>query len=142
MHRRHTGGAFHEDWRKTRLNEDGSFEPRVKTTKDMAWIEAQGTDQVDIANTDYENLPSDMQAENKAAAKVIAGIFEACNGQIDLDDPATRSSIGETVHSAWLSRNVLAKGGDLDVPFADLPVEEQDKDLAQVVVAQRVFSQG
>jgi hypothetical protein len=134
------GSAFHEDWRKTRLNEDGSFEPRVKTTKDEAWIEAHGTDQVDIANTDFENLPSDWQAENKAAAEVIVNVFEAHNGQVGLDNPATRTNIGETVHAAWLSRNEWAKGGDLDVPFADLPVEEQDKDLNQVVVAQRVFT--
>ncbi len=133
------GSAFHEDWRKTRTNEDGTFEPRVKTTKDESWIEANGTDQVDIANTTYEGLPSDWQGENKAAAEVVVGVFNKNNGNIDLDNPDTRNTVGEQIHAAWLSRNEWAKGGDLDVPFADLPVEEQNKDLDQVVVAQRVF---
>lgn len=134
------GNAFHEDWRKTRLNEDGTFEPRVKTTKDEAWIEANGTDQVDIANTTYEGLPADWQAENKAAAEVVVGVFNERNGMVDLNDPDTRAAVGEQVHTAWLSRNEWAKGGDLDVPFADLPVDEQNKDLDQVVVAQGVFA--
>ncbi len=134
------GSAFHEDWRKTRLNEDGSFEPRVKTTSDEAWIEANGTDQVDIANTTYADLPADWQAENKAAAEVIVGVFNERNGVVDLDDSDTRAQVGEQVHAAWLSRNEWAKGGDLDVPFADLPIDEQNKDLDQVVVAQRVFA--
>lgn len=135
------GSAFHEDWRKTRLNEDGSFEPRVKTTKDEAWIEANGTDQVDIANTKYEELPDDWQAENKAAAEVVVSIFNERNGKVDLADPDTRAVVGEQVHTAWLSRNEWAKGGDLDVPFADLPIDEQNKDLDQVVVAQGIFAQ-
>lgn len=134
------GSAFHEDWRKTRLNEDGTFEPRVKTTKDEAWIEASGTDQVDIANTTYEGLPADWQAENKAAAEVVVGVFNERDGAVDLNDQGTRTAVGEQIHAAWLSRNEWAKGGDLDVPFEDLPVDEQNKDLDQVVVAQRVFA--
>lgn len=134
------GTAFHEDWRKTRLNDDGSFEPRVKTTSDEAWIEANGTDQVDIANTTYEGLPADWQAENKAAAEVIVGVFNERSGNVDLTDPETREAVGEQVHEAWLSRNEWAKGGDLDVPFADLPLDEQNKDLDQVIVAQSVFA--
>jgi hypothetical protein len=134
------GTAFHEDWRKTRLNEDGTFEPRIKTTKDEAWIEANGTDQVDIANTTYDGLPADWQAENKAAAEVIVGVFNERSGDVDLSDPETREAVGEQVHAAWLSRNEWAKGGNLDVPFADLPVDEQNKDLDQVLVAQAVFA--
>lgn len=131
---------FHEDWRKTRQLEDGSFEPRVKQTKDEAWIESHGTDQVDIANTGYTELPSDWQAENKAAAEVVVGIMDTHNGAIDLSNEAIRNQVGATVHEAWLSRNEWAKGGELDVPFDQLSEAEQAKDIDQVVVAQRVFS--
>jgi len=43
------GSAFHEDWYKTRLDDAGNFEPRVKETSDNAnaWVEASGTNQVD-----------------------------------------------------------------------------------------------
>lgn len=134
------GSAFHEDWRKTRLDDAGNFEPRVKETSDTAWIEANGTNQVDIANSTYDQLPEDWKAENKAAAEVVVGVMIDRNGSVDLSDEATRTEVGGVIHDAWLSRNEWAKGGELDVPFADLSAEEQAKDIAQVEVAQRVFS--
>jgi hypothetical protein len=61
---------LHEDWRKTRLNEDGTYEPRLKNTSDQEWIAAHdGSTEVDIANTTYENLPADWQAENATAGE-------------------------------------------------------------------------
>lgn len=131
---------FHEDWRKTRLNEDGSYEPRLKQTKDKEWTSRHGTDQVDIANTNYADLPSDWQAENKAAAEVVVGVMAENDGKVDLSDPKTRNEVGGKIHDAWLSRNDWAKGGELDVPFSELPEAEQAKDLDQVAVAQRVFT--
>jgi hypothetical protein len=131
---------FHEDWRKTRLDADGNYEPRVKSTKDEAWIADHGTNQVDIANSTYDELPSDWQAENGAAADVVVDVMNGADGAIDLTDPDVRSEVGQKIHDAWLSRNEWAKGGTLDVPFNDLPQDEQDKDIDQVVVAQRVFS--
>lgn len=133
--------ALHEDWRKTRLQEDGSYEPRVKPTKDEEWITAHGTDQVDIANTTYPELPSDWQAENKAAAEVVVDIMDEANGTVDLTNPEQRTASGTTIHDAWLARNEWAKGGELDVPFDQLPQVEQAKDLDQVVIAQQVFQQ-
>jgi len=135
------GSAFHEDWRKTRLDEaTGTFEPRVKETKDVAWIEAHGTDQVDIANSTYEQLPEDWKAENKAAAEVVVGVMLDRDGVIDLSDESTRLEVGGIVHDAWLARNEWAKGGELDVTFDQLTPEEQAKDINQIEVAQRIFS--
>ncbi len=128
-------GALHEDWRKTRKQEDGSFEPRVKTTKDEAYIKAHGTDQVDIANSTYGELPSDWQAENKAAAETVVGILDEHHGQIDLTNKESREQVGSRIHDAWLSRNPWAKGGELDVPFAELPEAEQAKDIDQMTIA-------
>ena len=131
--------ALHEDWRKTRLQPDGTFEPRVKTTKDEAWIKAHGTDQVDIANTSYKDLPKDWQAENGAAGKVIEGIISRHGGHVDLNNEKTRLQVGEEIHAAWLSRNEYAKGGPLDVPFKDLPPDEQAKDLDQITIGEKVL---
>lgn len=134
------GNAFHEDWRKTRLNKEGSFEPRIEPTTDTAWVEAHGTDQVDIANTSYGDAPADLKDENETAAEVVVGIMVEHNGNVDLNSEDVRDQVGATIHDAWLSRNDWAKGGELDVPFAELSAEEQAKDIAQVEVAQRVFS--
>lgn len=131
---------FHDDWRKTRQQEDGSFEPRLKPTTDTSWIESHGTDQVDIANTTYGELPADWQAENKDAATVVVDVLAEHNGSIDLGDESERNQVGATIHDAWLSRNEWAKGGDLDVPFDQLPQDEQTKDISQIEVALRVFS--
>jgi hypothetical protein len=127
--------ALHEDWRKTRLQEDGTFEGRVKSTKDEAWIAGHGTDQVDIANTAYIDLPEDWQAENKAAAEVIVGILSESPEAPDLTDEEHINIVGEKIHKAWLARNEWAKGGDLDVPFKDLPADEQAKDINQLKIA-------
>jgi len=131
---------FHEDWRKTRLDTDGNYESRIKSTKDEVWIADHGTDQVDIANSTYLDLPSDWQAENKAAAGVVVDVMHEYSGNVDLSDKKTRTTVGDRVHTAWLSRNEWAKDGELDVPFDELSQVEQDKDIDQVVVAQRVFS--
>lgn len=131
--------VFHEEWRKTRLQEDGSYEERVKPTSDASWIEAHGTDQVDIANTEYSDLPADWQSENKDAATVVVDIIASRNGNIDLSDESTRNEVGATIHDAWLSRNEWAKGGELDVPFIELSAVEQAKDIDQVRAAQQVF---
>lgn len=128
------GSAFHEQWRETRRIEDGSFEPREKSTSDQAWIEANGTDMVDIANTSYEDLPEDWKGENKAAAEFVVGLREELSeaGVIDdLEDTDVREHIGDEIHNAWLGRNEWAKDGDLGVQFTELPVDEQKKDLDQ-----------
>ncbi len=128
--------ALHEDWRQTQQDTgNGTRKAKFKTTTDQAWISAHGTDQVDIANSSYHELPADWQAENKAAADVIHGILQEHGGHVDLSHEPTRLKVGEQIHQAWLSRNAYAKGGELDVPFAQLPRDEQDKDTNQLVVA-------
>jgi len=133
--------ALHEDWRKTRKQEDGTFEPRVKDTKDEAWIATHGTDQVDIANTSYVDLPADWQAENKAASEVVVGILDGVNGAIDLSDHTQLTAVGAKIHEAWLDRNEWSRGGELDVPFDQLPPTEQAKDIDQIIIAQQVLAQ-
>lgn len=131
--------VFHEDWRMTRLREDGLYDPRWKTTNDKTWIEEHhGTEKVDIANTAYNDLPSDWQAENKAAAEVVVGILERFR-DVDLDDSDTYNQVGEEIHQAWLERNPWARGGDLDVSFSELPKSEQLKDIAQMEAALELF---
>ena len=69
---------LHEDWRKTRLNEDGSFEPRWKKVKDEEFVSnlepeklpknvraVEDGYEIDIANSSYEELSPDWQEENK-----------------------------------------------------------------------------
>ena len=132
---------FHNNWRAARKLEDGTYDPREKTTKDAAWVEKHGTDKVDIANTDYVDLPADWQQENKDAAEVVMELIAGNNGQrIDTSDVEQYEQVGQHVHKAWLSRpnNAYALDGPLDIPFKYLSAEEQAKDIAQVQVANRL----
>lgn len=115
--------------------------PRMKTTKDNVWIARHGTDQVDIANTTFDKLPKDWQAENLAAAKVVEEIIYGTEGEIDLSDEETYNEVGDKIHKAWLERNTWAAGGELDVPFAELPKAEQDKDTDQMKIALEVLKE-
>lgn len=121
----------HDDWRAPRKQADGSYEPRVKKTKDEAWTKThEGKTEVDIANTSYGDLPSDWQAENKASAEVaIDAVLKTEKAGEPLNDAFVEKAASD-IHDAWLARpnNAYAKGGDLDKPFAELPEAEKEKD--------------
>ncbi len=136
--------VLHEDWRKTRLNEQGQYEPRWKVVKDEAFVEKykgkdlpshlrmseEGKLEIDIANCGYTMLSADRQAENLAAAKVVVELLD----RMDKGEVITSLTAGRVIHDAWLERNSWAKGGELDVPFEQLPPHEQDKDLNQMKI--------
>jgi len=66
-------GAAHEDWRKQWVEQNGN-KPRVKKTKDEAWIAAHGgTNEVDIAATAYADLPSDWPGREQARRRGRGG---------------------------------------------------------------------
>lgn len=130
--------ALHEQWRESRLREDGYYEPRIKSTEDEAWIALHGASRVDIANTSFEDLPADWQKENLAAAEVVVNTIDFCheNGiEIDLLNEESRNMVGEIIHAAWLSRHAeedwVGEQG-LDKPFTHLPEDEQAKDIRQM----------
>ena len=107
--------AMHEKWRAMRKKEDGSFEPRIKTVNDPLWIEAHdGTDQVDIANTDFDSLPRDWQEENLLSAKAaIVKIEDALN----------------IIHDKWLDRNDRYAAPEQKTQYSRLPKEEKERDV-------------
>lgn len=139
--------ALHEDWRSCRKREDGTFEPRWKKIKDAAFVsqldennlpanirKADNGYEIDIANTPYENLSADWQEENRAAGEVV-GTLLTCGYSVPLEE------VGDYIHMKWLERNEWAKGGELDVPYKDLPLEEQMKDIRQYMIGQKVLEQ-
>lgn len=133
---------LHEERRNTRLNEDWTYEPRIKTTQDQVWIEQHNWQtEVDIANTTFENPPSDWQHENLEAAKVAESlVFEAF---IKWEDISTEmiEDMSSKVHEEWLKRNTRAKWWDLDVPYSQLPELEKAKYRNQVLLAINVTKQ-
>ncbi len=135
------GSDLHEAWRAPRKREDGTFEPRIKKSKDEAWNASHGTDEVDIANCSFEQLPSNWQYENLEAAKVaIQQVYDKTMSRGTIT-PEELEQMGAIIHEEWLKRNSWVFDptyGDpkLAVPYEQLSKEEQDKDKAQVGPAQ------
>ncbi|MCI0479245.1 hypothetical protein L0Y59_01750 [Candidatus Uhrbacteria bacterium] len=143
------GGSLHDAWRAPRKKEDGTYEPRVKPTKDEAWKTAHGTDQVDIANTPFAELPSDWQGENKLAAEAAMKlVIDAAENGRAFDDMFVDEA-SAAVHDAWMARR-KAEGYDendpnwswakpMMIPFENLPDEEKKKDADQVRKAIEIY---
>lgn len=135
------GSDLHEAWRAPRKQADGTYEPRLKKSKDEDWNAKHGTDEVDIANCSFEQLPSNWQYENLEAARVaIELVYEKtmAGEQLTSEDIEKMASI---IHDEWLKRNDWVfnpEYGDpkLAVPYSHLSKEEQDKDIAQLAPAQ------
>ena len=136
------GSDLHEAWRATRKKDDGTFEPRIKKSKDEAWNASHGTDEVDIANCSFEELPSNWQYENLEAARVaIEQVYDKTMAEEHITSEELEQ-MGSNIHDEWLKRNSWVydpKDGDpkLAVPYEQLSKEEQDKDKAQIGPAQK-----
>jgi hypothetical protein len=134
--------SLHDKWRETRKKEDGSYEPRWKSTKDQKWINQKGTNQTDIANTDYENLPEDWQAENKASAEVaVEEIAKAINQGKSLDENFVESA-SAVIHKRWVERNESWAPSEQKVPYTELVEEEKEKDrdiIREAIVIKQNF---
>lgn len=126
---------LHEEWRKGRLKEDWTYEPRIKETKDTEWISKNWTNQVDIANTKFEDLPSDWKYENLEAAKVAVDLVYEKILKWESISPKALEEMSSKVHEERLKRNSWAKWWELDVPYDKLPEVEKAKDRNQVLQA-------
>ena len=131
------GSDLHEAWRETRKREDGSFEPRMKQSTDEDWNAMHGTDQVDIANCTFQELPSNWQYENLEAARVAIELaYDKTMAGESISDEELEE-MASHIHEEWLKRNDWVYDpnyGDpkLAVPYQELSKEEQDKDKVQI----------
>ncbi|TAN58365.1 hypothetical protein EPN15_01385 [Patescibacteria group bacterium] len=120
---------FHDEWRQSRWRKKTEIMNRVKRTNDHEWSKKNNGDtEVDIANTSYEDLPSDWQAENKASAEVaITEVEAAIRDGRELDN-AFIKEVSSTLHDKWLERNGRWAPPEQNKPYAELTDEEKEKD--------------
>lgn len=114
----------HEDWREGMRTPDGGYEVREKLTKDKAWIEAHGTDRVDLAQTSFEDLPEDWKKENLEGTGDAFDAIKAAKadgGTLDIE------ALSSAVHDGWVKRNKNAPA-EQKKPYADLTDEDKQKD--------------
>jgi len=113
---RSLASRLHEEWRAKRKKEDGSFESRLKETKDALWTQSHaGQTEIDIANTAFADLPRDWQEENLLAAKVALEKLE---------------DVLNLIHDRWLDRNDENASPEQKTQYSRLPKGEKAKDIA------------
>lgn len=128
---------LHEEWRRSRLKEDWTYEQRWKKSKDAEWTKAHGTDDVDIANTSFAELPSNRKYENLEAGKVaIELVFDKVISWEEITDEMIEE-MASIVHEKWLERNSWVFDKEYGNPtlaqeYAKLPEEEKEKDRVQI----------
>lgn len=122
--------VLHEDWRTPRRRPaTGDYEPRLKATKDAAWIAAHaGQTDVDIANTPYQDLPSEWQAENRASAEVAIAVVGDALARGQSLDAGFVEAASAVIHTRWVERNGAWATPEQKLPYQDLSVEEKEKD--------------
>ena len=126
------GSDLHEAWRAPRKKEDGTYEPRIKKSTDEYWNVSHGTDEVDIANCSFEQLPSNWQYENLEAARVAIDLVYDKTISGEAFTPDEVEEMAAVIHDEWLKRNDWVfnpEYGDpkLAVPYAQLSKKNKIK---------------
>lgn len=100
---------------------------------------------VDIANTPYDQFSEYWKEQNRGGAEFLISLVDEVGADniraLDLSDPEVQEKYGTLIHANWLERNqwvldpqygnsVLAQS------YADLPADEQQKDIDQMRVLQ------
>jgi hypothetical protein len=94
------------------------------------------TNQVDIANTRYQDLPADWQKENKDSASVAVRLIADGRSQgADLSSSDFMESASSKVHDAWLQRNGEWAPPEQRLPYDQLSEAEKEKDRVVVRAA-------
>ena len=112
----------------------------IEKSEDEKRTKEHWTDTVDIANTDFEDLPDNWKYENIEAAKVAVDlVYEKDLGKITAE---TIEELSKIVHEKRLERNWIAWSfKNQRVAYKDLSEEEKAKDRLQIKIAIQTLKQ-
>ena len=128
--------TFHEEWRKNRLQNDWTYKPMIEKSEDETWTKEHWTDTVDIANTDFEDLPNNWKYENIEAAKVAVDLVYERILNLEKITIETIEEMSNIVHEKRLERNWIAGSFENQrVSYENLSEEEKAKDRLQIQIA-------
>lgn len=139
----HTMAAdLHDEWQRKFKLLNGNEAKKTKTTDDKEWIKKNGTNKVDLANTKYQDLPSDWKKHHLAEAidtmealqKVTNNGADSIHSHRQLEDAATQ------VHSKWLKRNSKKATDEQRRSFKELPDDEAQSHRDKLKMAANVLA--
>ena len=132
--------AFHEKWRESRLQTDGKYKAMIEKSEDEEWNMGHWTNVVDIANTKFEDLPSNRKYENFEAAKVVVNLVYEKVINWEKVNSKMIEEMSKIVHEKWLKRNwVQGSFENQRVDYENLSEEEKAKDRAQIQLAIKII---
>lgn len=107
----------------------------VKQTTDAAWIAKNGTDEVDLAQCAYDELPLDWKFERDAGARIaLEAVLRARAEGRDTGEEFVEE-VAHLLHVKWLERN-SDRAGEMQMrAYADMPESEKEKDRCFVYAA-------
>jgi hypothetical protein len=109
--------------------------PYIKQTTDAAWIAKNGTDEVNLAQCAYDELPSDWKRERDAGAEIaVRAVRDALQSGRVLD-AVFIEEVSKELHDKWLERNAHRAGEVQMRAYADMPESEKEKDRCFVRAA-------
>ena len=128
---------FHDKWRENRL-----YNPMIEKSEDEEWTKKHWTDLVDIANTEFEDLPDNWKYENFEAAKVAVDlVYERVVNWLEIS-PEMIEKMSKIVHEKRLERNWIAWSFENQrVDYEKLSEEEKAKDRVQIEIAIQIISE-
>lgn len=134
---------FHENRRKSKLQKDGTYESVIEKSEDEDRTKKHWTEIVDIANTKFEDLPSNRQHENLEAAKVVVDLVYEMIINWEEIIPEMIENMSNIVHIKWLERNWIEWSFENQrVAYEDLSEEEKAKDRIQIKLAIQIIKAG
>ena len=128
---------FHDEWRKSMAQEDWTYASRIEKVLDENRIQQHNwKTEVDIVNTEFEDLPSNRKYENLEAAKVAISLVSEKVLNWEEINSESLEEMAEIVHNKWLERNWMEWSFDFQrVSYNQLSEEEKAKDRNQLLQA-------
>ena len=109
------------------------------------FIDENGDVVMDIANTDFTELSPYWQKDNfLAGCAATRSVMTSWDGLMH-DNQLVRDfvavAVANAIHESWIARgNVADWSKKLDTAYAQLPVDEKEKDLVHLKMAQNMLS--
>ena len=112
----------------------------IEKSEDEIWNIIHWTDVVDIANTDFEDLPSNRTYENLEAARIAVDLVYDSILAWKTFLPKDIEEMSKIVHEKWLERNgVQWSFENQRVDYQNLSEEEKAKDRIQIELAIQII---
>jgi len=131
--------AHHKDSMETWKREHHPSDPKMRPTTDAAWSATHGgAGEVDIAHTEWDDLPSDWK-DTTSAQIAVREVMNA--GGAELDNAFT-DRVAEMIHVAWLERKGGTATAEQREAYQQLSQIEKEKDRLFVELAIEVQKEG